>query len=480
MNDLEPLSEEIVVVGGKYGEYADVLNDLYDQNIPITLQEVRKALGGDQVTLAPASNGFVPYAVGVFNDKNERLGYVWMRQAPAIQAWMVMNQMGYVLGHITGLDHVSKSLKVEFTEPIQLPVVDRWKTLDFDWAQDIPRVHTPLSDPCLTLSVLRLRDELRSATAWTDSMQQLINNLLRALPTDLSEKLCDECVEVYHLMKRSQIPEIRQQADFVLRVLIKEEADEHFQWWMNEWLPGYFKEVKSAGVDKIFAASQYSISDIEKILDKAPYDLFKLYKAQPEVFPFRLYFSSLPQSIYHRLLTLLAVREAMIEEEERIESIADNYYQDSGPAKLRFFRDRCFRSIEGQESLKDLLKKILPRIDEESGRDWICLYMGYIFFKNKRIKLKKYVDFFDDIETLMPGVLTKIDETKSGYARYKMYVDTMTQECSKWFIDKGCLPPLNMWRSKSYIYQVDYMRQERIQLLTSEVVISLNFIYSHS
>ena len=476
MKSPDSISEEIVVVGGKYGEYADVLNGLYDQNIPITLQEVRKALGGDQVTLAPASNGFVPYAVGVFNDKNERLGYVWMRQAPAIQAWMMMNQMSYVLGHITGLDHVSKSLKVEFAEPIQLPVVDRWKTLDFDWAQDIPRVHTPLSDPCLTLSVLRLRDELRSATAWTDGMQQLINNLLRALPTDLSEKLCDECVEVYQLMKRSQIPEIRLQADFVLRVLIKEEADEHFQWWMNEWLPGYFKEVKSAGVDKIFAASQYSISDIEKILDKAPYDLFKLYKAQPEVFPFRLYFSSLPQSIYHRLLTLLAVREAMIEKEKS----NDECIVSTVPVRLKFFRDRCFRNIGGQESLKELIKMIRPRINVNCGRDWIALYFGYLLIKEERSPIKKYTAFFSDIEELFPGLLENLNENEKGYERYRSYIDALSYESEKWYIEKGCIPHIDMFRDKYYRFHADNFFQDRIKPLIMEIYIQLGWIFANS
>lgn len=192
MNTQEPISDEIVVVGGRYGDYADVLKDLYEQNKPIEPEEMRKALGGDEVILAPDSNDFVPYAVGVFDQMNRRLGYVWMRQAPAIQAWLAMNGLRYLSARITEFDHVSKSLKAETSIPIQLPVVDRWKPIDFGWANDLPLEHAPLTEASVSLSVMRLYDELNMATEWNERLQRMIDNLLRALPTDLSEHRSQE------------------------------------------------------------------------------------------------------------------------------------------------------------------------------------------------------------------------------------------------------------------------------------------------
>ena len=48
------------------------------------------------------------------------------------------------------------------------------------------------------------------------------------------------------------------------------------------------------------------------MLDRAPANLFYLYKYNRERFAFHLYYAALPQNIYNRLLTLLAVREAML------------------------------------------------------------------------------------------------------------------------------------------------------------------------
>ena len=475
MNTIEPISDEIVCVGGRYGDFADVLESLFAENKPIEPYEIRKALGGgDEIHLAPASNDFVPYAVGVFNQNMKRIGYVWMRQAPAIRAWLVANGLSYISGRITEVDQISKSLKIEAHKPLYLPVVDRWKKLDFNWASELPQVHAPLSDPSLTLSIMRLHDELKTATEWSDGMQLMIDNLLRALPTDLSEKRCEECVEIYHMMRRSPIEEIRRQSSYVLKVLIKEEADEHLNWWMNEWLPGYFKEVVDAGVDKMFAVAQYSLEDVERILERAPYNLFNIYKATPHVFAFRLYFSSLPQSIYDRLLTLLAVREAMRAERNRIDKVVEKNSGTPDLVKLKFFTDPCFATLNGQESLRELIKSLLPCVDEGSGRDWISLYIGYIFFKQKQKRIKSITAFFSDIDALLPGVLVKVKACVKAYDRYRLYVDPLSLECEKWFIDKGGLPPLNLF--SQYRYHVEDKTQERVQLQVSDIFTRLRLI----
>lgn len=468
-NTNDTVSEEIVVVGSHYGDLADELKDLYDQNKPIGLNEIKDTLGGEQVLLAPAPNDFVPYAVGVFNQKNKRLGYVWMRQAPAIQAWMAMHGLSYILGRITEFDHLSKSLKAETLSPIKLPIADRWQNLDFNWAANLPLVHASLSDPGLTVSVLRLRDELKTASEWTDDMQQLIDNLLKALPIDLSEHRAEECYEIYKLMKNSKSEEVRRQSSLLLKLLIREEADEHLNWWMDEWFPQYIKEVEEAGVVKLFEGANYTLESVESILEDAPENLFNVYKSTPRSFAFRLYFSSLPQILYNRLLTLIAVREIMWSKRREIDNIIDENINYKEPVKLRFFTDPYFRSLGGRESMRDLLENILPTIDENSGRDWVGVYVGYLYFKNKLIYKGGFDLFFHDLEQLLPGILTKIDTNAEGYKRYKIYIDSLSRECKKWFVDHNCLPPLVSIKANLYNLPLEFNRYQHFRGMVLEI-----------
>lgn len=479
MNTQEPISDEIVVVGGRYGDYADVLKDLYEQNKPIEPEEMRKTLGGDEVILAPDSNDFVPYAVGVFDQMNRRLGYVWMRQAPAIQAWLAMNGLRYLSARITEFDHVSKSLKAETSIPIQLPVVDRWKPIDFGWASDLPLEHAPLTEASVSLSVMRLYDELNTATEWNERLQRMIDNLLRALPTDLSEHRSQECYEVYMKMKHSKISEVRQRASEVLRVLIREESNNHLSWWMREWLPAYFKETVTAGVDKMFAYSNYTLEKVEHILEGAPYNLFNIYKAMPHNFAFRLYFSSLPLSIYNRLLTLLAVREAMIAEQGQINGMLDKGLEGKMRVKLRFFKDRCFKDAGGQESLRELIKSIQSRINVNSGREWIALYIGYLLAKREYAPVRGFTDFFKDIDALMPGLLKNVKDVTKTYDRYRSYIDSLALECNNWYVEKGCLPLIDVFRNKYYRFHGDDKFQDRMKPLITEAYIELQVIRAH-
>ena len=62
-----------------------------------------------------------------------------------------------------------------------------------------------------------------------------------------------------------------------------------------------------------------------------------------------------------------------------------------------------------------------------------------------------YADFFADMEALVPDLLTKIDVTKEGEARYHNYTQLLGREASAWYIDSKRLPPLNeitVWKNK--------------------------------
>ena len=55
----------------------------------------------------------------------------------------------------------------------------------------------------------------------------------------------------------------------------------------------------------------------------------------------------------------------------------------------------------------------------------------------------EYVEFFSDIETLLPGMLKKISPSASGYKRYKAYSELLRREAENWFVLNGSLPPIN-------------------------------------
>lgn len=66
----------------------------------------------------------------------------------------------------------------------------------------------------------------------------------------------------------------------------------------------------------VFEAANYTLERVEELLNRAPDNLFYSYKFDRVVFAFRLYYASLPEELYDRLLMLLAVREVMLEKEK--------------------------------------------------------------------------------------------------------------------------------------------------------------------
>lgn len=137
---------------------------------------------------------------------------------------------------------------------------------------------------------------------------------------------------------------------------------------------------------------------------------------------------------------------------------------------LTFFSMKMFGTIESQETLREVLQKAMPKMDVDSGRDWVAVYIACHFMNNTLQLKKNYVGFFTDIERLFPNVLTKVKiDIPQGDKRYKMYTEALSSECTNWFIDKGCLPPMNEWTSTKYIYHVNRDRKKLIQDLVAEI-----------
>lgn len=135
-----------------------------------------------------------------------------------------------------------------------------------------------------------------------------------------------------------------------------------------------------------------------------------------------------------------------------------------------FFDDRRLSTMESQIAFRRILKSVLPRMDVDSGRDWVAVYIAYHYYIGREFIMKGQSDFFKDIDALLPGVLTKVNgQETSGDKRYKAYSDLLRLECPKWFILDECLPPMREWTSKRFEYQVDDTRRRRIQQLVKDI-----------
>ena len=121
------------------------------------------------------------------------------------------------------------------------------------------------------------------------------------------------------------------------------------------------------------------------------------------------------------------------------------------PRKLRFFDMVVFGSKEKQPKLIAMLREEAQQINTTSGRGWFCIYAGYRYFKQQLAVMGGYTDFFTDMEALVPDMLTKIDTTKKGEARFHNYAQLLGREASAWYMDGKKLPPLNeitVWKER--------------------------------
>lgn len=131
---------------------------------------------------------------------------------------------------------------------------------------------------------------------------------------------------------------------------------------------------------------------------------------------------------------------AEVEEAEIMEEVVDEVFV---PKQLQFFDMVQFGSEEKQPKLIAMLKEVAQQIDINSGRGWFCIYAGYRYYKQQLAVSGGYVDFFADIEALVPDLLTKIDAAKVGEPRYHNYTQLLGREASAWYMDGKKLPPLN-------------------------------------
>ncbi|MBR2776963.1 MAG: hypothetical protein IKD75_07665 [Prevotella sp.] len=137
---------------------------------------------------------------------------------------------------------------------------------------------------------------------------------------------------------------------------------------------------------------------------------------------------------------------------------------------LVFLDKKLFGTYDRQLALHKLLKEAFKRMSLDTGRDLVAVYIAFHFIMDQLLNIKKYTDFLQDIEGLMPKVLPNIkEEEETRSLRYKSYAESLALECEKWFIENECLPDKKMWKSLDYKYGVDDNRRNRIQKLVTDI-----------
>ena len=231
------VTEEIVIVGSRYGDYTDVLKPYYEKGEPIEPEDIKTLLGSNVVYLQPVHNSDDPYAVGVFITTEKRLGFVWKDQSPSLREVMSANNKRYYKAHIKRINTQYGLMMAEVKLPNRLADnVSRVIDIDEDWAKNIPETMTSITQQSLSLGFALLCDELPEAEAWNESLENRLANLKRNLPSDLSAQHIRESLELYDKMRQSDIKEVRESCDNMLDAYVSRGSEKKMKLWANQWL----------------------------------------------------------------------------------------------------------------------------------------------------------------------------------------------------------------------------------------------------
>lgn len=317
MEETNQIEQEIVIVGSRYGDFTDVLEPYYEKGEPIEPKDIENILGSTTVYLQRMNNTSDPYAVGVFLNTEMQLGFVWKDQSFPLYEWMLNTDIPYVIASIKRVISRHGIMIADVVLPFWLKDCPRKAIgIDMDWARNIPLTVPSVKQQSLNLAIALLCDELPLVTTWSDSLKKRIENVNRYLPSDLSAKHIQKSLVLYEKMRMSPIKEVRDACDDMLNAMVSRGSEKNMKRWAKKFLPEYFNFVSESELFGVFEAANYTLERVEELLNRAPDNLFYSYKFDRVVFAFRLYYASLPEELYDRLLMLLAVREAMLEKKK--------------------------------------------------------------------------------------------------------------------------------------------------------------------
>ena len=408
MNNNSFETDELVIVGGRYGDLADKLTPLFEKGAPIDEKELEIITGGETLYLMKTANDHDPYAIGVFTPTMKRIGFLWMYQAYAMGEWMEANNEKCVRARISRLSTKYGFMISKPVKPMKLTFRPRESLyFDKDWASNLPKLMPCRKGEWLELSMMMLEDGLNDCDAWNEVMKSRIENVIDELPYDLSSLGYTKGMELYLKMKDSEIQQIRDESDRLLYTMIHRGSKQRMDWWMDSCLPYYFHDPGIGSVVDLFDSANMTLEHIEALLHQAPEHLFHFYLADRSNFSTHLLYSALPHELYTRLLTLLAVREAMMqrkEEVEQVESDVDEVMAEEMNDDVLIFQ--CIKQMDKEESLKYLydytwimevmnLTKGLPKFNTPSS------FITYL--KNNGIKRLPSEDSINKKQNVFTG-----------------------------------------------------------------------------
>lgn len=144
------------------------------------------------------------------------------------------------------------------------------------------------------------------------------------------------------------------------------------------------------------------------------------------------------------------------------------------PVKLSFFDSRLYIIAEEQQELRKLLQAEQTNIDTNNGRDWFAFYAAYRYVRKCNSTKKGYVDFFSDIEKLLPGVLLKLNNDKVGDQRYRHYTIQLSKEVDNWYVDNNKLPPINRLVFNDYAFRCTEEMFNKLEIIIRRLFNSFN------
>ena len=359
-------SEEIVIVGTRYEQLADVVSPLYDMKVPIKKKDIAKLFGSETLYLKPKQNEYDNYAVGVYNENMSLIGYVWSWQSLSIRNWLKENDKTYVPVNINRVNTQTELVLSTPTIPIFLGKTNRSEGIDMTWADDVPNEMTNLEEESQELGLDLLNDELAKSKKWSDTLKLRIDNMLYYLRTNLSRQCYNTCMDIYQQLIKSSDEKVREQGEWFLKTLVSKGSKRQIEWWVNEWLPEFMKKAYDRETLELYKASGYTLEVVESLLNDAPYRLYQMYKVNKYRFAKQLYYSALPQEIYYRLLTLLALRESLMNENVN-ENLNDNHND----------KDELFRFIHPamDEQEEQKIHNEIKRLVKRQGVQMICQHL---------------------------------------------------------------------------------------------------------
>ena len=359
----ENFSDEIVIVGTRYEQLADVVSPLYDKKVSIKKKDIASLFGSETVYMRPISNEYDMYAVGVYTANMNLLGYVWSWQSFAMREWMEKNNKDFVAANINRMNSQTELIMATPTMPLSLGKGNRSKSIDVTWAAELPEILTNVREDAQKLALSLLKDELAENRGMNDILKLRINNMLYYLRSNLSRQCYDNCIDAYQMMMRSADKEIREQGEWFLKTLVSKGSKRQMEWWVNEWLPEFMKNSCDDETLEFYKESGYTLERVENLLKEAPYSLFQRYKVNRYRFAKQLYYSALPQKIYYRLLTLLALREELRKESETQIKV------ESDVELFRFIHP----AMDEQEEQK--IHNEIKRLVKRQGVQMICQHL---------------------------------------------------------------------------------------------------------